>query len=354
MLFSAKPKGYFVEQTDHALMLARTSAATGPLVIEEVRECAPGDGAALAAALKQLQPKKSSSGYVHASCGVYTPRRFLRRMTLDPKRLKEPAYFGEILTQQFRVEPDKAVTMVLNAPDGTDYDVSKGASQKEALFAGMLSEEIVTSQDALLANGIYPERIELGTVSTLGGLVNYLNFLKSKTPTLVLEVGAESTNSFIVSSVGVEATRPIPQGLESMIPVVQKELGLKDEESARKLFYSNTFDFTGMGPLLIKKLLKELQSSIGFYEVQTGQSVGLLISTIIPAKLGWLDVTIAKELGISPLKLDTAPWLESHGITVSEAAKPVLDQRWFGLLSLMARHETANPAANAVAAEKKA
>jgi hypothetical protein len=139
-----------------------------------------------------------------------------------------------------------------------------------------------------------------------------------------------------------------------MIPVVQKELGLKDEESARKLFYSNTFDFTGMGPLLIKKLLKELQSSIGFYEVQTGQSVGLLISTILPAKLGWLDVTIAKELGISPLKLDIAPWLESHGITVSEAAKPVLDQRWFGLLSLMARHETANPAAHAVAAEKKA
>ena len=37
-------------------------------------------------------------------------------------------------------------------------------------------------------------------------------------------------------------------------------LGLKDEESARKLFYSNTFDFTGMGSVLTKKLIKELQS----------------------------------------------------------------------------------------------
>ena len=81
---------------------------------------------------------------------------------------------------------------------------------------------------------------------------------------------------------GRVGTRPIPQGLESMIPVVQKELGLKDEESAKKLFYSNTFDFTSMGNALIKKLLKELQSSIGFYEVQTGQSVGLLHGTQLP------------------------------------------------------------------------
>lgn len=354
MLFSAKPKGFYVEHNDHAVMLARTSSVEAPLVVEEVRECAPGDAAALAEAIKQLQPKKPSSGYLHATCGVYTAKRFLRKVTLDPKKLKEPTYFAEILTQQFRIEPDKAVTMVLNAPDGTDYDVAKGAQQKEALFAGMPSEEIITTQDALLANGIYPERLEIGTISTLGGLVSYLNLTKNKTPVLVLEVSMETTNSFIVSSSGVEATRPIPQGLESMIPVVQKELGLKDEESARKLFYSNTFDFTGMGPLLVRKLLKELQSSIGFYEVQTGQSVGLLLSTVLPAKLGWLDATIAKELGISPLKLDLAPWLETLQISVSDAAKAALDQRWFGLLALMASHENANPAANAVAAEKKA
>jgi hypothetical protein len=342
MLFSAKPKGYFVEQNDHALLLARTSAVQGPMVIEEVRECLPGDAAALGEAIRQLQPNKSSSGFLHASCSVFTQRRLLRRVTLDPKRLKDPAYFGEILTQQFRIEPDKYVTMVLNAPDGTDYDVAKGAVQKEALFGGMPADEIVATQDALLANGIYPERLEMGSIATLGGLANYLGFINSKTPTLVLEIGADTTSSFIVSSAGVEAARPIPQGLESMIPVVQKELGLKDEESARKLFYSNTFDFTGMGPLLIRKLLKELQSSIGFYEVQTGQSVGLLLSTMLPAKLG-----------ISPLTLEPAPWLESHGITVAEAAKPVLATRWFGLLALMVRHETATPAAHAVAAEKK-
>jgi len=43
-------------------------------------------------------------------------------------------------------------------------------------------------------------------------------------------------------------------------------------------------DFTGMGPVLIKKLLKELQSSIGFYEVQTGQSIGQVMATGLSSK----------------------------------------------------------------------
>jgi Tfp pilus assembly PilM family ATPase len=133
---------------------------------------------------------------------------------------------------------------------------------------------------------------------------------------------------------------------------VQKELGLKDEESARKLFYSNTFDFTGMGPLLIKRLLKELQSSIGFYEVQTGQSVGQVLCTQLSPKLAWLDAAIAGALGISSLKLDPAPWLQSRHITLPEAlAKNAQDIRWFGLLSLMAHYHSA-PAHAAVPEEK--
>jgi hypothetical protein len=148
----------------------------------------------------------------------------------------------------------------------------------------------------------------------------------------------------------VEASRPIPQGLDAMVPIVQKELGLKDEESARKLFYSNTFDFTGMGPLLIKKLLKELQSSIGFYEVQTGQSVGQLLSTQLSPKLSWLDTAIATALGVTSLKVDPVPWLQSRQITVPEAlTKNAQDARWLGLLGLMAHYN----AAHAVPAEEK-
>lgn len=351
MFFAAKTKGYFVEQNDHSTLLARTSGFTGPITVEEVAECPNGDAGALQEAIKRLQPKRSPSGYLNARCGVHPTNRLIRKATLELKRLKEPGYMAELLSSQFRIEPDKYTLHVLNATDGHDLDVAK-AVQKEALFCGLPTDDVVATQDALLASGIYPEQLELGSVAMLGALVDYLAFKKSKTPTLVLEIGAEMTHSFIVSSAGLEASRPIAHGLESMVPVVQKELGLKDAESARKLFFSNTFDFTGMGPVLVKKLLKELQSSIGFYEVQTGQSVGQALCTSTPPKLVWLNGSIANALGVSSLQLDLGPWLQSRQITVPEGVMPGgLDARWFGLFSLMVSQIPAAP--DAAPVEKK-
>ena len=352
MFFSQKTKGFFVELNDHAIMLARTSSATAPFTVEDMRECPPGDAAALEEAIRIIQPKKSPSGYLHASVGIYPAKRLVRRHSLEMKRIKEAGYLAEVCTQQFRIEQDKYALAILNAADGSDYDLTK-ASQKDVLFCGLPGDDVNALQNTLLEGGIYPERLELGSVATLGGVVDCLAHAKSMVPTLVLEIGADATHSFIVSSTGVDASRPIPQGLDAMVPIVQKELGLKDEESARKLFYSNTFDFTGMGPLLIKRLLKELQSSIGFYEVQTGQSVGQVLCTQLSPKLVWLDAAIASALGITSLRLDPAPWLLSRQITLPEAlAKNAQDVRWFGLLSLMAHYHTA-PANAAVPEEKK-
>jgi hypothetical protein len=201
--------------------------------------------------------------------------------------------------------------------------------------------------------GIYPERLELGTLATLGGMVNYLKFKQTKTPLLLLEIGEELTQSFILSSEGVDISRPIPSGVAAMIPVVQKELGLKDEESAKKLFYSNTFDFTSMGGTLVKKLLKELQSSIGFYEVQTGQSIGNVFCTQLPASLGWLGTTMAGALGVTPLKMDMMPWLESLNIKLADGVAPnPPDERWAGLFALIASYNPTD-GVQPITAEKK-
>lgn len=348
MLFSQKNKGFFVELNDHAILVARTSAPTAPFIVEDMRECAPNDPAALAAVIRQLQAKKSPSGYLHATVGIYPAKRILRRHTLEAKRMREAGYFAEICAQQFRVEQDKYSIAILNANDGVDFDIAKGV--KDVMFCGLPLEDADAAQTTLLEGGIYPERLELGSVATLGGVVDCLAQAKSRTPALVLEIGADAIHSFIVTANGVEASRPIAQGLDAMVPIVQKELGLKDEESARKLFYSNTFDFTGMGPLLIKRLLKELQSSIGFYEVQTGQSVGQVLSTQLSPKLQWLDSAISNALGIGSLKLDPLPWLQSRQITLADnLAKNAQDIRWFGLLALMAQYD----AAHAVPAEEK-
>ncbi len=342
MFFSKKTKGYFVEMNENSVLLARTSSATAPMEIEELRECTLGEQAGITETLRQLQPRRPPSGYLHAVVGTYPPRRVIRRHSLELKKMKEQGYMADVFTQQLRIEQDKFMIAMINAGDGADYDLGK-ANQKDVIFCGAPNDDISSTQDTLLNAGIFPERLELGTVTTLGALVDFLAFEKSKTPTLVLDVGNDTTHSFIVSAAGVEASRPIPQGLEAMVPVVQKELGLKDEESARKLFRSNSFDFTGMGPLLIKRLLKELQSSIGFYEVQTGQSVGQVICIQLSSKLAWLEGSLASTLGIATLKFDPLPWLRSRRVVVPDAlSKTAGDFRWFGLLSLMVQYNTPN------------
>ena len=338
MLFSSKTKSYCIEFGEQFTSIARLSQAEAPLVIEEVKEFAANDRDALKEYLKTASGK-GPTGYAHAQCGIFPAKRVVRRHTLDLKRIKEPAYFSEIYTQQFRIDPEKYTMTVQNSTDGTEYDDSKG-NQKEVVFCGMPSDEIDSMQDSLLATGIYPERLELTSVATLGALINYLKFKQSKTPLLLLEFGADATQSYILSAEGVEISRPIQSGISAMIPVVQMELGLKDEDSARKLFYSNTFDFTSMGLALTKKLLKELQSSIGFYEVQTGQSIGGVLCTQLPPSLSWLSSTMTGALGVSSFKMELLPWLESVGIRFADGACPSsLNERWLGLLSLIASYD---------------
>jgi len=342
MLFAKKSKGFCVEIGEYSTLIARLSQSEAPFVVEELKELPSIDNDAVAVWTKGSEGK-GATGFAHATCGIYPSKRVVRRHTVDLKRMKDPAYFPEIYAQQFRIEPEKYSMRALNPGDGSEYDSTKGA-HKDALFCGLPAEEINSTQDRLLAQGIYPERLELGSVATLGGMINYLKFKQTKTPILLLEIGQEMTHSFILSAEGVDISRPIPSGVAAMIPVVQKELGLKDEESAKKLFYSNTFDFTSMGGALVKKLLKELQSSIGFYEVQTGQSIGHVVCTQLPASLSWLGTTMAGALGVPAMKIEMVPWLESQNIKLSEGVslgQP--EERWFGLFSLLATYQNAVP-----------
>ena len=351
MIFKTKPKGFFVDRNEHSWMLARVSSTTTPCTVEQLLEIPVNDEAALKSALLEIQNGKTSGNFLTAVCGVYPSKRIIRRVTLEAKRLKETNYLNEVCIQQFRIEPEKHTLAVVNYSTGVTLDPVK-LVDKDVLIAGIPNDEVISAQDSLLASGVYPSRLELGSLSSLGAIVDYLRFAKLKSPTLLLELGNESTHSFILSPNGVEASRPIPFGIESMVPVVQKKLGLKDEESARKLFYSNTFDFTSMGSELVQRLLKELQSSIGFFEVQTGQSISQLVCTALPGKLGWIQSSIATALGINAMKVDMAGWLQSHQLSLSEQAKAAEpDTRWISLFSLILSHQT--NAANAAVADKK-
>jgi hypothetical protein len=146
--------------------------------------------------LKQLQPKRSQTGYVHATVGMHSERRLLRRASLEMKRIKDAGYLDEVLTTQFKhragqVHGGRAARLRRLRVRGRDLAVEGCAVLR------MPQDEIISFQDGVLEKGIYPERLEIGSVASLGALNDYLSFTRSKVPTLLLELGFESTHSFI-------------------------------------------------------------------------------------------------------------------------------------------------------------
>ncbi len=339
MFFASKPKGLFVEFANHTRRVVRANAASGPMVIEEFAECDESDTEGWGQIVEHFIPKKAPHGLLQAACAVSPAKRVVRRATIEPKKLKEPNYLSEFAASQFRIEPEAYQLALLNAANGRPYDMG-AATEKDVVIAGLAKATIQEAQERVLEQGVYPERLEIASLAVMGALSDYLRFADVRNPVVMLEVEADCAHSFIISAEGVEASRLLPHGLNSMIPVVQKELGLKDEESAKKLFFSNTFDFTGMGPALIKRLLHELQSSIGFFEVQTGQSIGHVFCFNLASKLMWLEDVIAAQLGVEKLQVNLKGWLETRDITFSpDTAAMDLSRDWFGVLSLLPRYD---------------
>ena len=348
-MLTEKSKGLFFEVSEFSVLAAITSGLDAPFTVESLQESPHDSNADKVRDFVAGLSDDKSRGYIHGHCGIYPKSRFVRRTTLDsPNKAKEPNYFTDLLNDQFRIDPSKYLTTIVNAYDGTDFDLEKGVqNQKELVLCGAQITELSEQQEMIVDYGVYPERMELGTLSSLGGLINYANFKSITMPTLVLEITSSNSNVFIINNEKIDVTRPIPFGLNGMFPVIQKELDLKDEESAKKLFYSDTFDFTEMGPALLNKMLKELQSSTGFYEVQTGQMIGQIFLTLLPKNLSWIHQTLSRSLGMEVLHLDYPSWLQAQNISVSEDVQlEDLDSRWLSLFSLMGNYSNSEDGAN--------
>lgn len=333
-MFGSKSKGLFFDLAGDTALVARTSGMSAPFVIEELREIPIGDPSEVAEAVRSLAGVRGS-GYATACCAVYPNGRLVARVAIEGRKLRDEGYLAQHVADTLKIDAAAHSLVPIAIADGSDISSLK-SPPKEILVCGAPSAEIVAHQNRLLEYGLFPERLEIGTIATIGGLMSQLRLADNKSPLLLLEIGTESTSVFVLTRDGVDITRSVSFGISSMIPLVQKELALKDEESAKKLFFSNSFDFTGMGPQLTKRLLRELQASIGFYEVQTGQSINQLCCTLLPSKVGWLQRTLADVLGMKLHAVDNAAWLKSLGIEPAAGVQlNDLPPVWTSLMCLM-------------------
>lgn len=337
-MLAQKKKGLFLDVGEQGVWAATASALQPPFVLERLQRI-PLDSkrARLREFVASLGEGKQTR-YQNAHCAVYPASRFVRRHTIESAaKAKEPAYFTALLSEQLKIDPAHNLTAVLQAQTGAEFDPQKPLSaQKELLLCGMSKVDIARHQETLVEDGVYPESLRLGTVNVLGGLNHYLNWKGVESPVLVLELSFNQSHLYITRAAGVDLCRPIPFGLEGLYPLIQSELGLRDEASARKLLFSDTFDFAEMGPVLLRRILKELQASAGFYEVQTGHTIQHLVIDLLPPNLAWIEKVLERSLGLKPLKPDYAGWLDARDIRIGESVLlDGLDIQPLGVFSLM-------------------
>ncbi|RME67639.1 MAG: hypothetical protein D6781_12815 [Verrucomicrobia bacterium] len=345
MKFGSKSKGLFVDVAGDTLRLAVTTSSQPPFIIENLEAIAKDNLEAAAQRIREMTGAKSN-GYSQGICAVYPPNRIVARVAVDPRKFRDAEYLEKHVQETLKIEPANYSLFTLSTTDGADVSVLPNPP-KDILVCGAPTQELIAAQEGLLELGLYPDRLEIGTIAAIGGVKHNLALTETKAPTLILEIGAESTHVCVVTAEAVEVTRPIAYGLDAVMPQIQQELGLKDEDAARKLFYSNTFDFTGMAPQLLKRIIRELQASIGFYEVQTGQSVTQLCCTQLPSAASWVEKALADILGMKRFAINFRSWLASMGIECGPGVTiDNLDTSWTGLFSLMGNYApTENEAA---------
>lgn len=337
-MLNTKTKGLFVDYSEYSILAARTSGYKLPMVIEEIAELplkSDQDPNEIQDFFRKLVNYRGSAYFI-SRCGVYPDRRFVRYYEAESvNKVKDLKFLTDTLKTEFKIDVTRNNVAVLDAKDGADLNVEK-AMTRRLVFCGAPYESFKAEQDLLLNLGIYPERMELSTITTLGGVMDYARFNNINSPILCFELTSQSANIFIVYRGQVEVARPVPFGLDIFYPLLQRELGLKDENSARKLFFSNTFDFAEMGPKLLRRLTKELQATTGFYEVQTGLTISHVFLSVLPKNLSWVSQAVADSLALEILQPSLEGWLESLNIKLGPDVEILnLGARWMGLFSLM-------------------
>ena len=334
-MISSSKKDFIIEYRPSSIRVIRVSSLATPLTIEAIEEVPLGDDAsAVASAVRKLAGAKAN-GYMNGICVVYPDRRVVRQMSLDTPKGTEAEFIFKTLRESLNT-PDEISAHCLSPASGAPVDPTE-FNKKEVIVCGIPNPDIVEVQKKMLEHAIYPSRVELGTVGIVGAIHDVLSWQGANAPTLFLEVEKDFSNAVIVGPKGIEMSRRIDSGAADIAMALKEELNLQDETAAERLLGSKDFDFSGIARKILRRLMRDLQSSIGFYEVQTGQSVHWIHCSTRANPMGWLEESVGDLLNLEPFTIDLSAWLKSKGVECGscEDAFERLDLTWMGQISAL-------------------
>lgn len=322
---------------DFGLVLAKGDFASSPAKIEHMQLLAPEEPGVESRVREFFGVAKGK--YVRVAASFSPASRFLRKATVESAaKVKSPNFLSDLMQASCKINPDENEVAAL-LPGGGHFD-AEAPAPKELLFVGALTRDVSQFQSTLIGWGLYPVSIELTTLSLLASTAAIASAEGRKSPTLILEIGEEVSHIYILNNGSVDFCRQVPFGFKSMLPQIKSELGLADEVVARKILSANTFDFTEMAPMLLRRLVKEIQASVGFYEVQTGYATGQIFLPGLPARFGWVLAHLARALSLDAMQIDLEHWAARIGVQLSPAVlETSVDAAYWPLISQAGSYE---------------
>ena len=204
-MLSKKAKGLFVEVNGFSYHVAAVSGLAPPFTVDSIMEFPRHEPGQLKDLIEQASSGRRNRFY-NSHCGIVPESRFFRLHTIESMtRAKEPGYFNQILEQQFRINPNSSRLVAINAANGSAFNPERSlASQKELILCGADSREFTAFQENLVECGIYPQSLQISTLSSLAGLKHYLQVKEIEQPVLLIEMTQNSANLFILSKEKVD------------------------------------------------------------------------------------------------------------------------------------------------------
>jgi len=338
-LLAKRKKAVFAEIGDHRVLLARTDSFATPMKIEAVRECQPG--ATSPGEILEFCEVGRRGSYAEAVCGVYpSPRIFHRHATDNPNKTRGDEFAQRVLREDLRLDPKETRYRLLHPLSGLLHDPLNTPS-REVIFAGASRQSLLDSQTTCLDLGLFPQRLELAYVPLFAGIRRLLLAGEIDSSVLVIDLSDHAGHAFVVDRSGLALTVRFERGLMQMVPVVQRGLGLRDEKSAEKVFFSQTFDFADMGELLLQDFIRDIKASAGQFEVTTGRSIGHLLLTNLSPELSWIQDAFVSSLSLKPWEPPLREVLDEGGIDPGDCWEQwkTNPARWFPIACLMTRFE---------------
>src|ERR1041385_1812646 len=248
---SSQDQGFFAEQNDFSLIIARTTAKGRGPVIEELVEAPLVEKSAIEDAVKAIFPQ----GVGPLTAVAIRPSEDLHLATADEgKRFTTPAAVQKFGKDSVELAPFiPGFFAVTSARDGA------GAPW---LLAATTTAAHAQSLTALEELGLKSTVTASASLHAIAALISTLKARNSDAAVLCLDLGAMNSHAMIVTRKGVEAAGTAPISLDAIAEAVQLELGLKFKGSAGKLFFNELYDFSETGPKIAGRLATGIKTSI--------------------------------------------------------------------------------------------